>query len=316
MDKQVIVGVFETNIQDLVQCDGYYTTVLEPTNDEMFGSIQVILHSLVHLQILAEQITDDHSETTLSINLDRFYHTPAHLYLIVSRLRPDGILIPIFRSKVLTKKKHNNTSPSDESPAEDEDASGKGFSFRELHFSNQLLLNNSMDSRMVVEAWNANPTRRDEYVGHTIVECRKFAQMKGNEKFDLVYDSDEMRALKANGVKVITGNYTAMHAFVDMMETKINSVSGSSLTVRCVEDVKEMQEAKDSNFLLCSDFFDLGNKYALGMKCALEVGVRCRARTAILRVSDVRSVYKNTFFDYKNCTDMDFIVRLPATCHA
>ena len=36
--------------------------------------------------------------------------------------------------------------------------------------------------------------------------------------------------------------------------------------------------------------------------------VRFRTRTATVRVSDVRSVYKNTFFDYKDCTDMDFIV--------
>ena len=36
--------------------------------------------------------------------------------------------------------------------------------------------------------------------------------------------------------------------------------------------------------------------------------VRCRTRTATVRVSDVQSVYKNTFFDYKDCTDMDFIV--------
>ena len=36
--------------------------------------------------------------------------------------------------------------------------------------------------------------------------------------------------------------------------------------------------------------------------------VRYRTRTATVRVSDVQSVYKNTFFDYKDCTDMDFIV--------
>lgn len=266
MDNQVMVGVFETSIQDLIQCDGYYTTVLEPTNDEMFGSIQVLLHRPPHSQILAERITDDNSETTLSLNLDRFYHTPSHLYLIVSRLRQDGVLIPIFRSKVLSKKKHNNTSPDEATPVEGEEASGKGFAYRDLHFSNQLLLNNSMDSRMVVEVWNANATRRDEYVGHTVVECRKFAQMKESEKFDLVYDSDEMRALKNNGVKVVAGNFGAMRAFAEMMETKINSVSGSSLTVRCVEDVKALKEEKDTNFLLCSDFFDLGNKYAMGMK--------------------------------------------------
>ena len=36
--------------------------------------------------------------------------------------------------------------------------------------------------------------------------------------------------------------------------------------------------------------------------------MRRRTRTATVRVSDVRSVYKNTFFDYKDCTNMDFIV--------
>lgn len=122
-----MVGVFETSIQDLIQCDGYYTTVLDPTNDEMFGSIQVLLHRPPHSQILAERITDDHSETTLSLNLDRFYHTPSHLYLIVSRLRQDGVLIPIFRSKVLSKKKHNNTSPDEATPVEGEEAQRQGL---------------------------------------------------------------------------------------------------------------------------------------------------------------------------------------------
>ena len=69
-----------------------------------------------------------------------------------------------------------------------------------------------------------------------------------------------------------------------------------------------MKEQPDANILLCDEFFDLGNEYAMAMRWARSVGVRRRTRAGVVKVSDVQSMYKNSFFDYKNCTDMDFIV--------
>ena len=247
----------------------------------------------------------------MSITLDRFYHTPSRLYLVISRLRSDGGLIPIFRSKVLNKKKHANASPSGTTPvpeeANDEDKK-TGFLFRGIRLSNQLLLNGKPDSRMVITAWNFNSSRRDEYVGHTIIECRKFAVMKETERYELVYDSDEMRALQQNGVKVVEANDKKMREFAELVNNQINSVSASSLTLRTLDDLKNVKEQPDANILLCDEFFDLGNEYAMGMRWARSVGVRRRTRAGVVKVSDVQSMYKNSFFDYKNCTDMDFIV--------
>ena len=204
----------------------------------------------------------------MSITLDRFYHTPSHLYLIISRLRSDGVLIPIFRSKVLNKKKNAGASPSGTTPAleEGEDEKNTGFLFRGIRLSNQLLLNGKADSRMVITAWNFNSSRRDEYVGHTIIECKKFAVMKEIERYELVYDSDEMRALQLNGMKVVESNDKKMREFAELVNNQINSVSASSLTLRTLDDLKNMKEQPDTNVLLCDEFFDVGNEYAMGMR--------------------------------------------------
>ena len=57
-------------------------------------------------------------------------------------------------------------------------------------------------------------------------------------------------------------------ATVATLEKKATEEATASASAESAlqKEVAALKEEKDTNFLLCSDFFDLGNKYAMGMK--------------------------------------------------
>ena len=321
MEKNELIGTFECTLDDLINCDGFYTSPLNPVSIPIFGSIQVPLSKVNKLQLYSELCVEDNSTSGLSLSISRIVSNPPHPYLLISRLTEKGIRIPIYRSHVLNKMNRSRSTDSGEGSTVpvnstgykltshthlDSNALDGGYNFGKISILNQDLLNGSMKCSLIFEVFNHNPNYRDYYCGHAVISASHFATIQNGSHFSIDYLIETALKWRTESCRIIEGNSDLIRSFKDMVKTKINSISSSSYVP---ENVETISTEKKANTLLSNFYYDKRNPYHCHsgyIYCLFSVMNRTHIGSLI--IDEIETVYKNSFFDYRDVTNIDFMI--------
>lgn len=270
---------------------------------------------------------EDNSTSGLSLSISRISSNPPRPYLLISRLTEKGIRIPIYRSLVLDKMNRCQSVDTQEEEEEEEggfsagvgvgqkasswkngdkESLNGGYDFGKISLLNQDLLNGSMKCTILFEVFNHNQRYRDYYCGHAAISASHFATIQNGSHFSIDYMDETVSKWRTDSCRVINGNSDLIRSFKEMVNLKINSISGSSYFP---ENVATISTDKKANMLLSSFYNDKRNPYHCksGYECVV-YDVMHSTHIGSLIVDEIETVYKNSFFDYRDTTNIDFMI--------
>ena len=133
-----------------------------------------------------------------------------------------------------------------------------GYDFGKISLLNQDLLNGSMKCTILFEVFNHNQRSRDFYCGHASISASHFATIQNGSHFSIDYVDEMVSKWRTDSCRIINGNSDLIRSFKDMVDSKINSIAGSSYIP---ENIETISTDKKANMLLSSFYDNKRNPY-------------------------------------------------------
>ena len=130
--------------------------------------------------------------------------------------------------------------------------------FGKISLLNQDLLNGSMKCTILFEVFNHNQRSRDFYCGHASISASHFATIQNGSHFSIDYVDEMVSKWRTDSCRIINGNSDLIRSFKDMVDSKINSIAGSSYIP---ENIETISTDKKANMLLSSFYDNKRNPY-------------------------------------------------------
>ena len=273
---------------------------------------------------------EDRSTSSMSLSISRISSNPPRPYLLISRVTEKGIRIPIYRSQIIDKMNRvqsANCDPNILEQAEEMNSSNSskfhlfsrgfssnnhshermdgGYNFGTINFLNEDLLNGNMKCTLLFVFMNSNPKSRDDYCGHALIPAAHLATIQDGSHFNIEFDSETVNKWRMESCRVINGNSDQIKSFKNMVNTKISSIQASSLLP---ENIEQIPTEKLANVLLSNFYEDSRNHYRCELGYLFELPVINSTHVGSLIIDEMETMYKNSFFDYRDVTSIDFMI--------